>query len=197
MGRPKEHDQRTRAALLGAAEDLVERDGVAALSIRRVADEVGTTTRAVYSLFGSKAGLMDALGAEAFRRLAEGLSALPLGVDARADLIAAGTTAFRDLVVDHPALFRAGIQQPKTTESPLTRQAADAALKHLQRLVSRLNEAGLLRDRTTDQATWQFHALCEGLAQLELRGGMPATRPEEAWHDALTTLVDGLAAPRR
>ena len=53
MGRPKEHDARTAAALLEAAESVVQSDGVDALSVRRVADEVGTSTRAVYSLFGS------------------------------------------------------------------------------------------------------------------------------------------------
>ena len=53
MGRPREHDAGTAAALLDAAERIVESEGLAALSVRRVADEVGTTTRAVYSLFGS------------------------------------------------------------------------------------------------------------------------------------------------
>src|SRR5215207_9476693 len=52
VGRPKEHDAATGEALLDAAEHIVERGGMAALSVRRVADRAGTTTRAVYAVFG-------------------------------------------------------------------------------------------------------------------------------------------------
>jgi AcrR family transcriptional regulator len=66
MGRPREHDDRTAAMLLSAAETIVEQDGPEALSVRRVANDVGTTTRAVYSLFDSKGGLIAALAAHGF-----------------------------------------------------------------------------------------------------------------------------------
>src|SRR5439155_11943550 len=42
-------------ALLDAAEELVQHSGVEARSVRAVADHVGTTTRAVYTVYGSKA----------------------------------------------------------------------------------------------------------------------------------------------
>ena len=54
MGRPREHDEHTRVALLAAAEQLVAEGGPTQLSVRAVADAAGTSTRAVYSLFGSK-----------------------------------------------------------------------------------------------------------------------------------------------
>jgi hypothetical protein len=44
MGRPKEHDEQTRAQLLEAAGRLLAAEGPAALTVRRLADEVGTTT---------------------------------------------------------------------------------------------------------------------------------------------------------
>jgi len=56
MGRPREHDEATRAALLEAAERIVADRGPTALSVRAVAEAAGTSTRAVYSLFGSKDG---------------------------------------------------------------------------------------------------------------------------------------------
>jgi AcrR family transcriptional regulator len=52
MGRPREHDQATAEALLDAAERTVQAAGLEGLSVRGVADDVGTTTRAVYSVFG-------------------------------------------------------------------------------------------------------------------------------------------------
>ena len=67
MGRPREHDERTAAALLDAAEQLIAERGVDALSLREIAREAGTTTRAVYSLFGSKEQLLGALGVPCIR----------------------------------------------------------------------------------------------------------------------------------
>src|SRR5689334_13611712 len=64
MGRPKEHGAQTRTALLSAAAELVQQEGRAGVSLRRLADQVGTTTRAVYSLFGDKEGLLRELSVE-------------------------------------------------------------------------------------------------------------------------------------
>src|SRR5919107_230670 len=104
MGRPREHDERTAAALLAAAERAVEGVGPEALSVRGVANEVGTTTRAVYSLFGSKDGLIAALGVQAFEFLRTGLQALPLSEDPAADLVDTGLV-FRRLAIERPALY--------------------------------------------------------------------------------------------
>src|SRR5581483_373386 len=49
MGRPKEHGEETRERLLEAAARILTEEGAQAVTIRRVADEVGTTTRAIYS----------------------------------------------------------------------------------------------------------------------------------------------------
>ena len=40
-----------------------------------------------------------------------------------------------------------------------------------------------------------FHALCEGLAAIELRGLLPAGDEERIWRDALSALVRGFADP--
>ena len=61
MGRPKEHDDATATALLKAAERAIEDRGVDALSVRGVAADVGVSTRAVYSVFGSREALVAAL----------------------------------------------------------------------------------------------------------------------------------------
>src|SRR5215216_4530729 len=110
MGRPKEHNEHTAAALLDAAERIAEHDGLDALSVRRIATEVGTTTRAVYSLFGAKEGLVAALGARAFDLLGASVAALPPTGDPAADLVRAGL-AFRRFAREHPALYRIGVQR--------------------------------------------------------------------------------------
>ena len=77
MGRPKEHDERTGASVLEAAERIVDGASLEALSVRHVAEEVGTTTRAVYSVFGSKEGVIVVLGIRAFEMLGAAIRAQP------------------------------------------------------------------------------------------------------------------------
>src|SRR5664279_4798582 len=94
MGRPKTHTDLEAVALLDAAEALVDEGGLRALSVRAVADRSGTTTRAVYSLFGSKAGLVAALGARMFELLGAGVDAVPQTDRPADDLVEAGVGVF-------------------------------------------------------------------------------------------------------
>jgi AcrR family transcriptional regulator len=218
VGRPREHDEHTAAALLAAAERTIETGGPEALSIRGVATDVGTTTRAVYSLFGSKDGLIAALGAHGFDLLRQGLDGLPITDDPGGDLIDAALM-FRRFALDHPALFAIGVQRkhpeefatgvqrkhpeefatglragaPSRDSSPQVRAAANAALEILKERVARLAQAQSLGDRTVNEATLQFHALCEGLAAIELRGTNPSHHWERLWRQAFTALVAGFA----
>jgi AcrR family transcriptional regulator len=195
MGRPREHDERTAAALLAAAERAVEEGGPQALSVRGLANEVGTTTRAVYSLFGSKDGLVAALGVNAFDFLRDGLGALPQTGDPAADLVETGLV-FRRLAIERPALYSIGVQRelPDMPTWEAVCDAADAAFAVLLRHVERLGEAGLLGGQSVIEATLEFHALCEGLATLELRGtrGGPFDA-ERIWRSGLASLIAGWA----
>jgi AcrR family transcriptional regulator len=204
MGRPREHDERTRAALRAAAERLIAQGGITAFSVRAVAEEVGTTTRAVYSLFGSKDGLLiDALAQSAFDFLADGIDELVETDDPVADLIAVGVPVFRGLVVEHPALYRIAFQRivPGFQAGPEVTAARQRAWTRLVAKTQRLAEGGLLRQRSATQAAVEFNAMLEGLANAELRGIslrlLPEGAEEETWYNALTTLTGGFSAGRR
>src|SRR5687767_11167857 len=141
VGRPKEHDDATRAALREATERVVAERGVGAFSVRGVAREVGTTTRAVYSLFGSKEGLLvDALAQSAYAFLADGMDELPETDDPVADLVAVGVPLFRMLVLEHPAPYRIAFQRltPGFSAGPEVVEARERALAGLLRRVERL-----------------------------------------------------------
>jgi AcrR family transcriptional regulator len=193
MGRPRTYDERTARGLLAAAERLVEAEGLDALSVRRVASDIGVTTRAVYSLFGSKDGLVVALGARAFHLLEAALNTLPTTSDPASDLVEAGVVVFRRFVLDHPALLRIGFHHEGMAPELVCqfRDAADAALETLQGRVVRLADMGQLGSRSIKEAVCTFNALCEGLAALELRGQMPPGSAEALWRDALGALVAG------
>jgi AcrR family transcriptional regulator len=189
------HDDATASALLAAAEQILDDEGVGALSLRRVAVAAGTTTRAVYSVFGNKDGLIVALARRAFELLGNAIEQLPTTADPAADLVEAGVAVFRRFALEHSSLFRLAVQQ--TLAPPeLTRQSRPAAVEAMTGLkarIARLADAGLLGERSIDTVACEFHALCEGLAAVELRGMLGKDHSEQIWRDALAALVRGLA----
>jgi AcrR family transcriptional regulator len=183
VGRPREHDDDTRVALRVAAERLVASGGPGAFSVRAVAEEAGTTTRAVYTLFGSGDGLLvDALAQEAFEFLADEIDKLVETDDPATDLVDVGVLVFRRLVTEHPALYRIAFQ----------------------RIVRNLRPgpelAGGLGGKPVREAAVEFNAMMEGLSNAELRGevfrNLPEGDEERAWRGALSSLVHGFAAAR-
>ncbi len=196
VGRPKEHDAGTRIALLDAAERLIDVHGPDAASVRAVAEEIGTTTRAVYSVFGSKAGLLEALATRLFDVLSDAIDAVPRTNDPAADLVAAGVRAFRRTALEHPSLYRLVFMHvvPDLQLGSEFGAVASAAFGRLEALVARLERAGALGTRSVAEAAVTFHSLTEGLATVELRGQMlDPGAAERVWNDALASLVRGWA----
>jgi AcrR family transcriptional regulator len=200
MGRPREHDEETRTALLAAAERLVAERGPGSLSVRAVARAAGTTTRAVYSLFGSKDGLLvEALARGAFEFLFDEIAELEETDDPAADLVDVGIRVYRRLVLERPALYRIAFQRvvPGLAAGPELVAARQRAWEQLLGKVGRLDEKGLLGGLSPPEAALAFNAMMEGLANAELRGAvlriLPEGREEEAWRVALTSLVRGFS----
>jgi AcrR family transcriptional regulator len=199
VGRPREHNEQTRAALRAAAERIVAEDGSGALSVRAVAEAAETSTRAVYSVFGSKDGLVDALAQTAFEFLFAEIEALPQTADPVADLVDVGRV-FRRLVREHPALYRIAFQRvvPGLRSGPELTAARERALAQLQRRIRRLEQAGLLGRTSVGDATVAFEAVMEGLANAELRGAtlriLPEGEEERAWNQTLVTVIRGFRA---
>ena len=173
------------------------------MSVRAVADAAGTSTRAVYSLFGSKEGLVvDALARDAFAVLFDEIDTLVETDDPAGDLVDVGVVAFRRLVLEHPALYRIAFQRivPGLDGGPELVAARQRTWEQLLAQVERLDAAGRLGDKPVPEAAVEFIAMLEGLANAELRGAvlrlLPEGDEERAWRNALTTLVRGFAACR-
>lgn len=199
MGRPREHKEATRAALRAAAERLIAEGGVSAFSVRAVAREVGTTTRAVYSLFGSTHGLLiDALAQTAFDFLADGIGQIVETDQEVEDLLQVGVV-FRRLVLEHPAVYRIAFQRvvPGFRAGPELTAARQRAWSALFRKIERLRPSGALGGKSAAEAAIQFNAMMEGLANAELRGSvlrlLPEGQEERSWREALLTVIRGFA----
>ena len=185
-----------RETLLDTAEALIADGGPDALSVRATADAAGTTTRAVYSLFGSKDGLVAGLARRAYEILGTAIARVPVTDDPAGDIVEAAVRVFRAMAVDNPAAYRITFLRgaPDVDFGPSTRQAAGHALGLLRQRFERLDAAGGIARRTVEEATLQFHALCEGLAAIELRDPrLLGPDPERMWRRTIATLVGGLA----
>ena len=194
MGRRREHDEKTAAALLDAAERIIADHGVDALSLREVARDAATTTRAIYSLFGSKDGLLGALGVRAFNLLQREIEALPASDRPWDDLIEVALI-YRRFALQHPALFSIAFHRADPAIWPRFRAAAMATLAVLDKRFQPLADADLLGGRSVAEASTQFRALGEGVAWTELRGNDLPPDPERFWRNAFHALITGLAAP--
>lgn len=146
-----------------AARILVER-GPAGLSLRKVAAAAGVSTMPVYTLFGDKQGLLDAMHREGFRRLGRALDEVPRTADALADLVALGF-AYRAAALASPHLyglmFSAGF---RSTE------AADATYRSLVDAVARCQREGIFTGDDPEPVALHLWVVTHGLVSLELSG---------------------------
>jgi AcrR family transcriptional regulator len=199
MGRPREHDEVTRRALLEAAERIVDRGGPAALSVRAVAEAVGTTTRAVYSLFGSKDGLLEALAIRLFEQLQAALDRIPTTDDPMEDLVTASVEGFRRVALEHPSLYSLVFLRvvPDLELGPAFREIASATFGRLEAGVARIGDTAPFGDHRPIDVARAVHALTEGLASLELRGALASDHAESIWRDAVRAVVRGFDSEPR
>jgi len=94
-----------RARLLEVALRLLEESGPEVLQARRLTSEIGTSTQAVYTLFGGMPGLFEALVADGFERFARFVDAVPETDDPVADFFTKGG-AYCQWAFEHPQLYR-------------------------------------------------------------------------------------------
>jgi len=194
MGRPRLHNERTRLQLLAAAEALVAEGGVEAVGVRAVALRAGTTTRAVYALFGSKDELVQALAQRTYGLVMERVAAVPLTTDPGRDLVRGAVRGFRVFALEHPDLFRLFFTT-QLSRTPLSAEANDSRLAALGQLVQRVEDAhraGLLGRHSVEDVTMLWDALCTGLAMREIQCVFPPSEGERIWTDALEALLLGL-----
>jgi len=100
---PDEQDLRTR--LLAEAEALIRRDGPDGLALRELARACGSSTMAIYTLYGGKPGLMQALYAVGFARL-HAYGVATTNREAPLRWLVRQMLAYRRFALDHTGLYR-------------------------------------------------------------------------------------------
>lgn len=174
-----------RRQVLEAAARLLAEEGPHGLSLRRVAAEAGGSTQLIYTLFGGKPGLADALYAEGFSRLGDSMRAAADGAPPAGDperLIALGH-GYRAFARAEPAFFAVmfGRAIPGFTPLRATRtQGRHCTLGQVVIAVQECFDAGTLvgHGMSADDLARQCWLTAHGLASLEVAGLLTPDDPE-------------------
>lgn len=134
--RSRRHEA-TRVEILDAAWRLVREHGLAALTLRDVARDVGMRAPSLYSYFPSKNAIYDAMFAQGSREFVEYYAAVPITDDALTDL-RTGIHAFVRFCTEDTARYQLLFQRtlPLFEPSPETFAVAVQGLDLLRRRLS-------------------------------------------------------------
>ena len=157
--------------IVRAARELLDQEGPAALSMRRVAERLGIRAPSLYKHLPDKQALEAALISDAFEEQAELFEAAACGAD---DPLAAIAAAYRDYARRHPHLYRL------MTERPLQRELLRAGVE--TRAARPLVQA-TGGDPQAARAAWAF---AHGMTILELNDRFPPGADlDAAWRRGL------------
>jgi len=173
------------AALLLAAGNILEKEGVEALRLRAVARRAGVSHNAPYRHFPEREALLAALAAEGFEWLGEAQR------DAAAEGLRAMGEAYVGFALTHPQRFRLMFGgQIALARHPQLREVATKAFAGLAGALSaKVPEGRNARDASI--AAW---ALVHGLAQLLLGARLPSAA--RRGRDDMTFVRDVLGSVR-
>lgn len=178
-------------SLLEASLALLEEGGSDAITVREVAARAGVAPMGVYSRFGGKDGLLEALFLAGFTQLQSAITSAR-GSDARSRL-RNGCLAYRRFAVEHPHLYELMFRQ--MLELELSAESLEQAERSFGQLVERVEDAasaGLVRaDDPVDVAQQLWNALHGGVS-LEIAGVTFSSDPERTFGSMLDTLIGGL-----
>ena len=168
-----------RQVLLDAALRVLERDGAAGLTVRAMTQEAGCSTTGVYTYFGGKHGVIEAIYLDGFDSFDRAL-ATPLH---DRDLLEAGR-AYRRWALANPThylvMFGRAVPDFVPSEAAMARASTS-----FQALVDTVDSFGVA---DAFERAYNLYATVHGHVMLELVGMGPADR------DALDTLYEvGLA----
>jgi AcrR family transcriptional regulator len=157
--------------LVAEARRLLEEEGAATLTMRRLAGRVGIRAPSLYKHFPGKAALEAAVIATG---LEDAAVAFEAAVDTAADPLPALAAAYRRFALDHPHLYRL------MNSGPLPRQDLPPGLED-RTAAPLLRVAGTL---SRARAIWAF---AHGMVMLELDHRVPPDADlDAAWQSGIT-----------
>ncbi len=188
-----------RGRVLAAAVKLIEKDGLAALSMREVARAAGVSHQAPYHYFEDRESILAAIAEEGFTVLAQRLeNAVDNTDDGPTERLAMLARVYVEFACDHPALFRV-MFRPDFVDAerfPTMRSCGARAFDMLPVAVQACIDAGLPPEPSVQSLIVLCWSMAHGLACLLLDGPLAMKLPDAVKErDALIReVVDAMSA---
>jgi AcrR family transcriptional regulator len=156
--------------IVAAARELLEQQGPAALTMRRLADRLGIRAPSLYKHLPDKAALEAAIIETGFEDAA---AAFEQALDGATEPLASLAAAYRSFALAHPHLYRL------MTDQPLPRDRLPPGLEDR-------TAAPLLHATGDPQLARAVFAFAHGMVLLELTRRLPADGdPQAAWEEGI------------
>ena len=191
MDRRSERHESTKREIVHAAWTLAAERGLAAWSLRDVAEAVGMRAPSLYVYFDSKGALYDAMFADGYRAFLARIEATPPEQDARA-MLGRAAHVFFDFCVADPARYQLLFQRtvPGFVPSPASYALAGTAL---DLLVDVMRDAGVAEQREVDLWT----AVLTGLTSQQISNDPSGDRWAQLVDDAVEIFLGAVASRNR
>ncbi|HHY54177.1 MAG TPA: TetR/AcrR family transcriptional regulator [Chloroflexi bacterium] len=157
-----------KPTVVAAAAALVNREGVAALSLKRLAGELGVQTPSLYNHVAGLPGLERELALLGVQRLGDALTAAVIGKSGAA-AVAALLDAYRSFVTANPGLAAYTVR-PAALDAPNDVERIQAETRIMHVAVAVVASFGLMGDDAI-HAVRMLRSVVHGFATLEAAGG--------------------------
>jgi AcrR family transcriptional regulator len=190
------HHGDLRRALIDAALQTITEQGVSALTLREVAQQVGVSRMAPYRHFADKAALLAAVAEEGFRALKAQLIQAAGQLEPTERLQAIGV-AYVEYAVTHAAHYRVmfGTERANRPSFPALLQVASETFDVLVQTLVACQQSGTIRVAEPVEQAQIAWSLVHGLSMLAIDGHftkMERGSISDLAATATRTLVEGL-----
>lgn len=182
-----------KVAVVKAAADLVNAKGVEALTLSRLAEELGIQTPSLYNHVDGLPGLHRELALLNVRTLGDRLGRAVMGKSGPEALIAVAQ-AYRAYIKECPGLYTAGLRAART-RVPMDAELEAAENQIVEVALAVVAAFGLTGDNGL-HAVRSLRSVVHGFATLEIAGGFGLPLDcDESFRRLLNILVRGLQQP--
>ena len=166
------HHGDLRKALIEAGQRAIHQRGEHALSLRKLASEVGVSHTALYRHFPNKQALLGGIAARGFGALAQRTRQASEAADDREQSLVAAGQAYVAFALEQPAAFRV-MFRAHPDPSPELQRAAEASFEVLLDVVRQGQHAGVVRAGDLRELALVAWASAHGLASLLVDDALP------------------------
>jgi AcrR family transcriptional regulator len=192
MTKPYHHGD-LRAALLAAAEAIVNREGVGGLTLRGVAREVGASHAAPKNHFDDLTGLLSELAAAGFNRFADRMEAAAARQADPQDKLNAIGRAYVEFALAEPGLFQLMFRGERLDKTrPTLEKAMARGFEALTGSVAAVHEAGPGAARKTRAHAARAWSMVHGFAILLLDDRLNPLLDADAPQANVLSLLDDM-----